>query len=363
MSERIYQLFSPDDSSMVGGQDLYFVAELSANHAQDLDIARRSVRKAAECGADAIKLQTYKPDTMTLNSTKEPFKIQSGSNWDGQTLYELYDKAQTPWDWHAELQQIAHDTGIDFFSTAFDESAVEFLEDLDVPVHKVASFEIVHTPLLRKMARTGKPLIISTGMASLREIERALNTVHQEGCEDVLLLKCTSSYPAKYNEMDLATIPHMSDAFNVPVGLSDHSIGHSIPITAVTLGAILVEKHFTLSRDLDSPDAEFSMLPGEFETMVQKCKQSVRAKGDISYGTTEGEEKSKVFRRSIFTIKDISKGEVLSDENIAIVRPGNGLNPHFYDEIVGVTVQQNIEQGTPLDWSHLNETTGMSDSL
>ncbi|MCL5670663.1 MAG: pseudaminic acid synthase, partial [Acidobacteria bacterium] len=295
-----------DQSILINGRHIgsglptYIVAELSANHNQDFEQAARLVREAQEAGADAIKLQTYTPDTLTIRSDREWFRIGGGTLWDGRTLHDLYREAYTPWEWQPKLKAIADDLGIDLFSTAFDPTAVDFLEEVGVPVHKIASFEIVDIPLIEKMAATGKPLIISTGMASLAEIEEAVHAARQAGASEITLLKCTSAYPAPPEEINLRTIPHLSEVFQSPVGLSDHSLGVAVPVAAVALGACIVEKHFTLSRSAPGPDSAFSLEPDEFKAMVGAIRMAEKALGQVSYGLGRDESKSRAFRRSLF---------------------------------------------------------------
>jgi N-acetylneuraminate synthase len=328
----------------------YIVAEMSANHNQDFDQAVKIIEAVKEAGADAVKLQTYTPNTLTIRSDREYFRIGGGTLWDGRTLYDLYSEAYMPWEWQPKLKAIAGDLGIDLFSTAFDPTAVDFLEEMDVPVHKVASFEIVDIPLIETMARTGKPLIISTGMATLGEIEEAVQAARNAGATQIALLKCTSAYPAPPEEMNLRTIPHLAEAFQVPVGLSDHTLGIAVPVAAVALGACIVEKHFTLSRDIPGPDSAFSLEPQEFKTMVEAVRTAEKAFGQVHYGVSEQEAKSRVFRRSLFVVKDTKAGEVFTEENVRSIRPGHGLHTHHLCEIIGRCATRDIQRGTPLTW-------------
>jgi len=328
---------------------------MSANHNQEFDQAVRILYAAKEAGADAVKLQTYTPDTLTIQSDKEYFRISGGTLWDGYTLYDLYGEAYTPWEWQPKLKEIADEIGIDLFSTAFDPTAVDFLEEIGVPVHKVASFEIVDIPLIEKMARTGKPLIISTGMATLGEIEEAVHAARRAGATQVALLKCTSAYPAPPEEMNLQTIPHLAEAFSVPVGLSDHTLGITVPVAAVALGASIVEKHFTLSRDLPGPDSAFSLEPSEFKAMVEAIRTVEKALGAVHYGVSEREAKSRVFRRSLFVVKDMKAGEIFTEENVRSIRPGYGLPPKYLPDILGRRAVRDIEEGTPLRWKLICE--------
>ena len=331
------------------GYPVYLVAEMSANHAQDFDRAVQIVRAAKEAGADAIKLQTYTPDTITIDSDKEYFRIK-GTLWDGAKLYELYKKAYTPWEWHPRLKEVAHEVGLDFFSTPFDETAVDFLEGLEVPVYKVASFENVDLPLIQKIARKGKPIILSTGMATLAEIDEAVSTVRSAQGSQMALLKCTSAYPAPAEEMNLRTIPHMAQAFGMPIGLSDHSEGFAVPIAAVSLGATIIEKHFTLSRATPGPDSTFSLEPQEFKTMAESIRIAERALGTVRYGVNDHEARSRVFRRSLFVVKNVRAGEQFTPENIRSIRPSDGLHTRYVREVVGRTATRDIEEGTPLTW-------------
>jgi pseudaminic acid synthase len=337
------------------GKPTYIVAELSGNHNQDFNEAVRMIQAANLAGADAIKLQTYTPDTLTIKSDKEYFRIGGGTLWDGRNLYDLYGEAFTPWEWQPKLKTIANELGLDLFSTAFDASAVDLLEKMHVPVHKVASFEVVDVPLIERMARTGKPLIISTGMASLQEIEEAVQAARNAGAEQIALLKCTSAYPALPEEMHLRTIPHLAETLQILVGLSDHTLGIAVPIAAVTLGACIIEKHFTLSRSIPGPDSTFSLEPHEFKAMVEAIRVAEKALGKIHYGVSEQEAKSHVFRRSLFVVKNIRAGEILTGENIRSIRPGHGLHPRHLKNILGRRAAYEIERGTPLNWKHMSE--------
>ena len=332
------------------GQPVYTIAEISANHNQCLDEAIRLIRAAKEAGADAVKLQTYTPDTITIDCKSELFRISKGGLWEGRFLYDLYGEAYTPWEWHAGLFEEARALEMNIFSTAFDPSAVDFLERLTVPAHKIASFEIVDIPLIEKMAATGKPLIISTGMATLGEIEEALQAAHGAGAKQIALLKCTSAYPAPAEEMNLCTIPHLAEAFSLPVGLSDHTLGLEVPIAAVSVGACIIEKHITLSRSKSGPDSAFSLEPHEFAAMVKAIRTAEKALGKVHYGVSEQEAKSRVFRRSLFVIKDIKAGDIFTKENVRSIRPGHGLHPRYLDHIFSCNAVADIEKGTPLRW-------------
>lgn len=331
-------------------EEIYVVAEMSANHNQDLDQAIRIVHAAKEAGADAIKLQTYTADTLTIPCDNQYFRVGTGTIWDGRTLHELYGEAYTPWEWQPKLKKVANELGLDLFSSPFDFTAVDFLEEMDVPAYKIASFELVDLPLIRKVASTGKPIIMSTGMASLAEIAEAVHAVGEAGGRGLALLKCTSAYPTPAEEMNLQTIPHLAQAFHVPVGLSDHTLGIAVPVAAVALGACIIEKHFTLSRSLRGPDAEFSLEPAEFKAMVDGVRIAAKARGTVSYDVTEREAASRPYRRSLFVVRDIKAGELFTTSNVRSIRPGHGLPPKFFGEVVGRTARQDIARGTPLVW-------------
>jgi pseudaminic acid synthase len=328
-------------------KNCFIVAEISANHGQSFKRAAALIKKAKEAGADAVKFQCYTPDSLTINCDNKYFRIKH-PKWGGQTLYQLYQKAYTPWDWFKELKKIAEDLGLVFFATAFDKTSVDFLEDLDVPIHKIASFELVDLPLIEYIAKTKKPLILSTGMATLKEIKEAVDTAKKAGAKDIILLKCVSSYPARPEEMNLRTIPDMAKRFNLPVGLSDHTIGVATSIAAVCLGAKLVEKHFCLSRKIETPDSFFSLEPKEFKLLVENIRIVEKALGEVHYGLTEEEKRSRVFRRSLFAIKDIEKGEVISEENVKSIRPAYGLPPKYIKKIIGRKAKLKIRYGTPI---------------
>ena len=332
----------------------YIVAELSANHNQSYDEAVRLVQAAKEAGADAIKLQTYTPDTITLNCSNEYFKIGKGTIWEGRSLYDLYGEAYTPWEWQPKLKKIANDLGMDLFSTPFDFTAVDFLEAMDVPCYKIASFELVDIPLIKKVASTGKSIIMSTGMATLSEIEEAVMAAREAGCQQLALLKCTSAYPAPPEEINLKTIPHLAEAFNVVVGLSDHTLGIAVPVAAVALGAKIIEKHFTLSRSIPGPDSAFSLEPHEFKAMVEAVRTVEKALGEVNYQVTEKEAASRIFRRSLFVVEDVKEGEVFTDKNVRSIRPGNGMHPRYLQIVLGGRASMAIQRGTPLDWSHFD---------
>jgi len=343
-----------NDRKVGKGHPVYIIAEMSANHNQDFDRAVKIIEAAKETGADAVKLQTYTPDTITIDCDNEYFRIK-GTMWEGKTLYELYDEAYTPWEWQPKLKQVADKLGLHLFSSPFDHSAVDFLESMDVPAYKVASFELVDLPLLRKIAETGKPIIMSTGMASLAEIDEAVQTVRSAGATQIALLKCTSAYPALPEEANLRTIPHLAQSFDVPAGLSDHTMGTAVAVAAVALGACIVEKHFTLSRRDAGPDSSFSMEPKEFKSMVEAIRNVEKAVGKVSYEITEKQKDSRVFRRSLFVVKDIKKGEKFAEENVRSIRPGYGLSLKYFDEVVGKKATKDIVIGTPLSWDLIEE--------
>ncbi|MHB8117234.1 MAG: pseudaminic acid synthase [Methanothrix sp.] len=330
------------------GQPVYIIAEISANHNQSYDEAVKLIHAAKNAGADAVKLQTYTPDTITIDYKSELFRIGKGSLWEGRFLYDLYGEAYTPWEWHAGLFEEARALEMDIFSTAFDPSAVDFLEELSVPVHKIASFEIVDIPLIEKMAATGKPLIISTGMATLGEIEEAVQAARGAGAKQIALLKCTSAYPAPAEEMNLRTIPHLAEAFSAPVGLSDHTLGIEVPVAAVCMNACIIEKHFTLSRTKSGPDSAFSLEPHEFKSMVKAIRIAEKSLGKVHYGVSAREVESRVFRKSLFVVRDVKKGEAFSDENIRSIRPGYGLHPRYLKNVLGRCAMRDIKRGTPL---------------
>jgi pseudaminic acid synthase len=332
------------------GQPVYVVAELSANHHQEFEQAVRILHAAKAVGADAVKLQTYTPDTITIRSDREYFRIGGGTLWDGRTLYDLYGEAHTSWGWQPKLKQVADDLGLDLFSSPFDSTAVDFLEGMGVPAYKLASCELVDIPLIQKMAHTGKPLLISTGMATVEEIEEALNAARGAGCTQIALLKCTAAYPALPNEMNLRTIPEMARRFQVPVGLSDHSTGIAVPVAAVALGACIIEKHITLSRSLQGPDSAFSLEPQEFKSMVEAVRIAEKALGEVHFGASPREQSTRVFRRSLFIVEDVRQGQTLTPENVRSIRPGHGLHTRHLPEVIGKRAARDIERGTPVTW-------------
>ncbi|MCF2948134.1 pseudaminic acid synthase [Paraglaciecola aquimarina] len=330
----------------------FIIAELSGNHNQDLSLAMSMIDEAAKAGAHAVKLQTFTADSMTLDVNTPDFVIQEqDSLWFGQSLHALYKKAATPYEWHKPLFDKAKSLGMLAFSSPFDEDAVDFLDELGVPCFKIASFELTDTPLIRKAASKNKPLIMSTGMASLAEIELAVKTARDQGCEDIILLKCTSTYPAQATNTNLATIPNMQRAFNCQVGLSDHTAGVGVSIAAVAMGATVIEKHFVLDRDAGGVDAAFSLEPVELTNLVIETKRAHQALGQVKYGGSQSEEQSKQYRRSIYVSEDIPAGQSLSSQNLKIVRPAFGLAPKNWDGVMGKVAKQSLTKGTPLDWS------------
>lgn len=335
------------------GHPTYVIAEMSGNHNRDFEEAMRIVHAAGDAGADAIKLQTYTPDTLTIDCRNEHFRIGKGTIWEGKNLYELYGEAFTPWDWQPRLKAIANELGMACFSTPFDATAVDFLEAIDVPAHKIASFELVDIALVRRVAQTGKPMIMSTGMGTLEEIEDAVSMVRAAGNTQLALLKCTSAYPAAPTEMNLRTIADLAERFDVPVGLSDHTLGIAVPVAAVALGACIVEKHFTLSRSTPGPDSAFSLEPQEFKEMVREIRVAEQALGTVRYGPSPSEEPSRVFRRSLFVVQDMTAGDVFTDGNVRSIRPGPGLLPKHLPEVLGRRVSRDIPRGTPLAWDLL----------
>lgn len=327
----------------------FIVAEMSANHNMDFERAKAIIKAAAESGADAIKIQTYTPDTITIDSDKPAFRTKG--IWEGRTLYELYGKAYTPWEWQAELQQYAHECGIEFFSSPFDLTAIDFLEALNVPVYKVASFEINDIPFIRKIARTGKPIIISTGIAYLEDIDLAIRTCLDAGNDNVILLKCISAYPAPYDNMNLKVIPNMAETFDCICGLSDHSMGTEIAVAAVALGAKVIEKHFTLNRADGGEDSKFSMEPHEFKDMVSQIRNVEKALGTTTYMLNDEQIDSRIYSRSLFVVEDIKKGEVFTVNNVKSIRPGIGMHTKYWDDIIGKRARIDIDKGTPMEWN------------
>jgi len=340
------------DKAIGQGRPCFVVAEMSANHNGSYERAVEILHAAKECGADAVKLQTYTADTITLKSTEKHFQIEGGP-WSGQTLYELYEEASTPWEWQPALKKEAERIGLILFSSPFDTKAVDFLARMDVPAYKIASFELVDLGLIQYVAKKGKPVIMSTGMASLAEIEEAVREVKDAGNENIVLLRCVSAYPASSEDMNLVTIRHLESLFDCAVGLSDHTLGDEVAIAAATLGARMIEKHFTLSRRDDGPDTAFSMEPSEFENMVRKIRLVEKAIGKVSYELTEEEQRNRKLRRSLFVVEDMKRGETFSSENVKSLRPAAGLKPNLLKEVLGSVAAMDIEAGTPLKWEHV----------
>ncbi len=326
------------------------IAELSANHRHDLSRAKELIHAAAEAGADMIKLQTYTPDTITLDCDAECFWIKGGTAWDRRRLHDLYREAYTPWEWHRELFDESGKRGLLWFSTPFDHTAVDFLEEQGVPAYKIGSFELVDLPLLRKVAGTGKPVILSTGMGTLAEIAEAVATLRAAGCSELAILRCVSSYPARPEEMHLATIPHLAATFGVPSGLSDHTLSPAIPVAAVALGACIVEKHLTTSRSEGGPDAGFSVEPAELVELVRAIREVEAARGRVHYGPADRELAMLRYRRSLFVVETIEAGALLGPGNVRSIRPGDGLHPRHLAEVLGMRARRRLEKGTPLSW-------------
>jgi pseudaminic acid synthase len=330
------------------GQSCYIIAELSANHGQSFEKALQVVRAAKEAGADAVKLQTYTADTLTLDCRRPEFLVGKGSLWEGKNLHDLYAEAYTPWEWQPKLKKEAERLGMHCFSTPFDDTAVDFLEQMEVPAHKIASFELVDTELLKKVAATGKPVIMSTGMATLEEISEAVQTLRAGGCKQLALLKCTSAYPSLPEDMNLLTIPHLSESFGLPVGLSDHTLDTTVPVVAIALGACIIEKHLTLRRSDGGPDGAFSLEPNEFRAMVDAVRVAETALGKVSYAFSEKEQASRGFRRSLFVVKDMQAGDAFTRANVRSIRPGNGLPVRETGAVLGRHAKRDIQRGTPL---------------
>ena len=333
--------------------NITIVAELSANHKGSVERAESIIRAAAGAGAQAVKLQTYTADTITISCDNSYFRIK-GTLWEGRTLHDLYQEAHTPWEWTPRLMALAHDLGMDCFSSPFDSSAVDFLEQCGVSRYKIASFEIVDIPLLKKIAATGKPVIVSTGMATLAEIDEAVRTLRKNGAGELTLLKCTSAYPAPPEEANLRTIPHLATTFNCRAGLSDHTMGSAVAVAAVSLGATMIEKHFTLARADGGPDGAFSMEPDEFRHLVDDVHRAENALGTISYDLTEKQRESIVFRRSLFAVRDIAQGERFTPDNVRSIRPAHGLHPRYLDVVLTKSAARSISAGTPLSWDMLS---------
>ena len=332
----------------------FIIAEMSGNHNQSMERALAIVEAAAKAGAHALKLQTYTADTMTLDLDEGAFHIDDPENlWQGNSLYKLYQQAYTPWEWHKPIFDRCKELSLIAFSTPFDETAVDFLETLNVPAYKIASFENTDIPLIRKVASTGKPMIISTGMATVAELDETVRTAREAGCNDLILLKCTSAYPASPEHTNLATIPHMRQLFNTQVGISDHTMGIGVSVSSVALGATVIEKHFTLSRADGGVDSAFSLEPEEFRLLVQESERAWQALGIITYGPTAKEKNSLQYRRSLYFVQDLIVGEKITEHNVRAIRPGYGLPAKYYDIILGKRINQNVKRGTPVDWEHI----------
>ncbi len=349
------RIFKINDRLINKSSEPFIIAEMSGNHNQSLDRALEIVDAAAKIGVDAIKLQTYTADTMTLDLHENEFFIKDKKNiWKGNSLYDLYKVAYTPWEWHEAIMKRANQLDLICFSTPFDESAVDFLEDLNVPAYKIASFENVHLPLIKKVAITGKPVIVSTGMATLSEIDEIIITLTENGCENFSLLKCNSSYPTIHSDSNIITIPHMKKMFQCEVGLSDHTMGIGAAIAAISHGASIVEKHFTINRDDGGIDSSFSMQQNEMELLVKEAKYAWQSIGEIHYGPTKSEKREKKYQRSIYVINDISSGDRLSENNIGIIRPGLGLKPKYFEQLINKKVNKDLKKGTAFSWEFLD---------
>ena len=333
---------------------IFIIAELSANHGNSLDIAKETVRAAKRAGADAIKLQTYTADTITMNGKQDYFKITHGTHWDGQYLYDLYKEAYLPWEWHKELFETAKEEGLICFSSPFDFSAVDFLESLNCPIYKIASFEITDIPLIEYVAKKGKPIIISTGIATIEDIELAIETCKNVGNNDITILKCTSAYPAEPEDAHLLTIPDIIKRFNVKSGLSDHTLGIEAPVVSVCVGGSVIEKHFILDKAIGGADAHFSLDEEEFTAMVKAVRTAEKLLGHVDYELTDKKKKSREFCRSLFIVQDVKKGDILSKENIRSIRPGYGMHPKHYYEVLGKKFLKDQEKGTPLEFEQIN---------
>lgn len=335
----------------IGGENpVFIVAEMSGNHNQDYDIAMKTIHAIKESGADAVKLQTYTPDTITIDVDNEYFRINQGTIWDGKTLYQLYKEAYTPWDWQPRLKKLAEELGLECFSTPFDKTAVDFLENMNVEAYKIASFEITDLPLIEYVAKKNKPIIFSTGIAEIDDIDEAVKICRNCDNTQIAILKCTSAYPAPYRGMNLNTIPDIAERFNVVAGLSDHTLGISAAVTATALGARIIEKHFILDRKLGGPDASFSLEPDEFSEMVKSVRAAEDSVGVVDYELTEQAKNNRAFARSLFAVNDIKSGEIFTKENIRSIRPGYGIMPKYIDDILGKKAKKDITKGTPIKW-------------
>ena len=333
----------------------FIIAELSANHMNDFNIAVKTIEAMAESGADAVKFQTFTPDTITIDCDNNYFQIKQGTVWDGQVLYNLYEDAYMSWDWQPKLKKIAEDLGLIVFSSPFDKTSVDFLEDMDVPAYKIASFEITDVPLIEYVASKGKPIIISTGIADLEDIELAVQTCLDAGNDQIALLKCTSSYPAPLEEINLNTIPDIKERFDVIVGLSDHTLGGEVSVASIALGAKIIEKHFILDRNMGGPDSEFSMEPDEFKHMVDSIRNVEKALGTVSYELSDKMKSNREFSRSLFVVEDMKKGDIITEENVRSIRPGFGLPPKYLNEIIGKKVNKDLKMGTPFNLDYIHD--------
>ena len=331
----------------------FIVAEISANHGHDIEIVKQSILKAKEIGCDAVKIQTYTPDTITIKSDKEWFQVNTGTIWDGTTLYDLYTEGSLPWEWHEELFAYAREIGIVLFSSPFDETAIDLLEECGCPIYKIASFEITDIPLIKRAASTHKPVIISTGIATTEEIEDAVEACRSVGNDDVCLLKCTSQYPAQIEDANVITMVDMRERFKTAVGLSDHTVGSMVPVVAASLGARVIEKHFILDRSIGGPDASFSMEPADFKEMVEQVRLAEKALGTVTYELTEKKQASRRYARSLFVVEDVSKGDVVTRDNVRSIRPFAGMKPIEFERILGARFAQDVERGTPMSWDLL----------
>ena len=332
---------------------IMIVAEISANHGKDIDIVKQSIIKAGEIGCDAVKIQTYTPDTITMKCSNEYFQIDTGTIWDGTTLYDLYNDAYLPWEWHNELYEFASKNGIVLFSTPFDFSAVDLLEECGNPIYKIASFEINDIPLIEYAAEKQKPMIISTGIGTLLEIQEAVDACNRAGNNDICLLKCTSQYPARIEDANLDTMVDMKERFGCKIGLSDHTIGYDVAVAAAAMGAAVIEKHFILDRSIGGPDASFSMEPEEFRVMIEKVRLLESIRGEITYEIDEKKQKSRKYARSLFVVRDVKRGELVSKENIRSIRPSDGLEPKYYETVLGSRFTRDVKAGTPLSLNML----------
>ncbi|WP_017470746.1 pseudaminic acid synthase [Amphibacillus jilinensis] len=330
--------------------EAFIIAELSANHGHDINIAKETIKAAKGSGADAIKIQTYTPDTITINCDNKYFQLDSGTIWDGRTLYDLYSEAYTPWEWHKELMNYAEELDITLFSSPFDRTAVDFLEELNVPLYKVASFEIMDVPLIEYIASKGKPIIISTGVAALSDIEEAILACRRMGNDQIILLKCTSAYPAEISDANLKTIPNMKETFGVEVGLSDHTLGITVPVISVAFGVKVIEKHFILNKSIGGPDASFSLDPSEFEAMVKAVRDAEKAIGQVNYTLDQNKKNNRILGRSLFIVEDVRAGEIFTEKNVRSIRPGYGLPPKYLKNVIGAKASKSVKRGSPLTW-------------